>query len=115
MPDGANRGSHYDFMLEVNSSLKAWAIEKLPTAKGPITAIELPDHRIEYLEYEGPVSDNRGTVRRVDGGLYELVAESESRLKITIDGQLLNGLIVLNRCDDDWQLSYQPSTKRNKA
>ena len=36
-----------------------------------IAATALGDHRVAYLDYEGPVSGNRGTVRRWDHGSYE--------------------------------------------
>ncbi|WP_146415091.1 hypothetical protein [Crateriforma conspicua] len=35
-----------------------------------ITATRLPDHRDKYLDYEGLVSGNRGSVRRVDSGFF---------------------------------------------
>lgn len=45
------------------------AIEAGETAK----AQRIQDHRPKYLEYEGPISRNRGHVRRVSSGTVELV------------------------------------------
>ena len=77
MPSNAARGSHWDLMLENQGVLLTWELPKLPP--GPLPASfeqlgirRLPDHRIDYLEYEGPVSDGRGTVQRVDNGIYQL-------------------------------------------
>lgn len=76
-PPAAERGSHWDLMLENRGVLLTWALPDLPP--GPLPASferlgirRLPDHRIAYLEYEGPVSNNRGTVKRVDFGEYQL-------------------------------------------
>lgn len=65
------RGSHYDLMLESNQILLTWALAKWPLAIGEsTTARELPPHRLTYLDYEGPISGNRGTVTRVCRGTY---------------------------------------------
>jgi DNA polymerase Ligase (LigD) len=77
MPPNAQRGSHWDLMLENRGVLLTWELPELPP--GPLPASferlgirRLPDHRIAYLEYEGPVSNDRGTVHRVDRGTYQL-------------------------------------------
>ncbi len=57
----------------------------------------LPDHRLAYLEYEGPVSDNRGSVKQVEAGNYETVAESETLWRLRLKGRLLSGLLSLQR------------------
>ena len=57
---------HWDFMLEADGVLKTWRLqdEPLPGRKFETPAEPLPDHRIAYLDYEGPVSNNRGIVTR---------------------------------------------------
>jgi hypothetical protein len=42
---------------------------------------------LEYLEYEGPISNDRGVVKRMDRGKYEIIADTESFMII----QLLEG------------------------
>ena len=70
MPPHSGRDSHYDLMLEANGKLLTWAIPDVPSAGLRTTATKLPDHRLEYLDYEGPVSSNRGEVRRIGAGDY---------------------------------------------
>jgi len=53
----------------------------------PFLAEKIHDHRLEYLEYEGPISNDRGVVKRMDRGKYEIIAETESFMII----QLLEG------------------------
>ena len=64
---------HWDVMLEMGSALTTWSIppQSLPGSPFVCPAIRLPDHRKHYLDYEGKVSGNRGTVSRIDAGTYE--------------------------------------------
>jgi len=64
---------HWDVMLETDSALRAWSIPpQCPDGSSFVCpATHLPDHRKHYLDYEGDVSDNRGTVSRIDAGAYE--------------------------------------------
>ncbi len=69
---------HWDFMLETAGVLKTW---RWPTPyAGTFFAEALPDHRLEYLEYEGPVSGGRGSVRCWDRGVYEMEGPAQARL-----------------------------------
>jgi len=90
---------HWDFMLEQADSLRTWRLHEQPDAPGPIVAEPLPDHRLEYLDYEGPVSGDRGTVCRWDAGDYILVDEpsnaSSGRIVIRLAGGRLRGTAVL--------------------
>ena len=57
-------GTHWDFLLEDGPALRAWALDA-PIVRGQTQpARSLPDHRLVYLEYEGPISGDRGVVRR---------------------------------------------------
>ena len=45
-------------------------------------------HRCEYLQYEGPISGNRGFVRRVESGVYLMRRDQSDRLEGTLsDGK----------------------------
>jgi hypothetical protein len=60
---------HFDLMLETSpgSPLATWRSPRWPIDQ-PTELIQLPEHRREYLTYEGEVSGGRGTVRRVAAG-----------------------------------------------
>src|ERR1700704_4821039 len=63
---------HWDLMLEAGTALRTWRLARAPSAPGEvIDALALPDHRLFYLDYEGPVSGGRGVVKRWDAGEYE--------------------------------------------
>jgi hypothetical protein len=78
-------------MLEFNGALRTWALEREPQANDAIPAEALPDHRLAYLEYEGPVSGNRGIVTRVDQGEYQLIEDSPDRLTLVLQGVHVRG------------------------
>jgi hypothetical protein len=63
---------HFDFMVELSARapLATWRAPRWPPATGDYFE-RLPDHRNAYLEYEGPVSGDRGTVLRVAAGACE--------------------------------------------
>jgi len=94
-PPGFRFPSHWDLMLESDGALRTWALSEIPSSiaagTNPIPAQQLPDHRIAYLEYEGPVSENRGQVTRWDTGEYELVRESDQEISLLFSGQKLAG------------------------
>ena len=64
---------HWDLMLENGANLRTWRLSEPPNPGPPIALALLPPHRSMYLDYEGPVSGNRGAVRRVLSGTYETV------------------------------------------
>ncbi len=48
-------------------------------------AVRLPDHRRLYLDYEGPLTNNRGSVRRVASGLCTWSQPMPGRLDVHIE------------------------------
>ena len=82
-PPGHPRPSHWDLMLEHAGVLLTWELQTLPglwaealgedssDAEDTVEARRLSDHRLAYLEIEGPVSGGRGTVQRCDRGELE--------------------------------------------
>jgi hypothetical protein len=104
---------HWDLMLEQETFLRTWRLSEEPNKIGSIMAEELPSHRKHYLDYEGPVSGNRGTVLRWDIGTYQTLSDSENQIEIKLAGEKIHSLAVLSRKtqDDCWefQLDSTPS------
>lgn len=63
---------HWDFLVEreQHDALQSWRLLREPICDEWIRAEALPDHRIAYLAYEGPVSGGRGYVRQVNSGIF---------------------------------------------
>jgi hypothetical protein len=57
---------HFDVLFELSpdAPLPTWRAERWPPEPGDYW-VRAPDHRPAYLTYEGPVSGDRGEVRRV--------------------------------------------------
>ena len=68
----APQGLHFDLLLEASGVLRTWALPQPPDSGVEMECEALPDHRMAYLDYEGPVSGGRGTVDRWDWGTYGL-------------------------------------------
>jgi len=103
MPADSGRATHWDLMLESDGALRTWALDE-PLAVGAIvSATLLADHRIAYLDYEGPVSGNRGSVTRVDAGSYEPLVDEPNRVVIRIEGSKLIGRAELILIGDRWE------------
>jgi DNA polymerase ligase (LigD)-like protein len=97
---------HWDLMLECGGVLRTWRLLQAPEIGKDVAAEPLGDHRKLYLDYEGPVSGNRGTVRRWDAGTYESISESPDRLCVKLQGRRKSGTIVLQKTRDSrWLLS----------
>lgn len=95
-------GTHYDLMLEHQGRLLTWALAE-PLAAGSSSPAEpLADHRLEYLDYEGPVSGGRGHVTRWDRGGLELCHLGPDRVEAVLNGEQINGTLVLQRVRDGW-------------
>ena len=90
-------GVHFDFMLEMGGVLKTWSFSQSPLQGVEINAEALPDHRLAYLDYEGPVSGDRGSVTRWDRGTYEVECQSETELILQLKGEILMGRVSLRR------------------
>ena len=100
-------GMHYDLMLEQVEVLKTWRLAS-PIQAGRQEAILLPDHRLEYLIYEGPISRDRGKVSRVAEGNYEATLVTEQCWKIELQGTLKGSITLQQEAADHWQLEWQP-------
>ena len=108
MPAEAARTSHWDLMLEFDGVLRTWALGKLPCAGAVMDVEALPDHRMDYLEYEGPVSGGRGTVRHWDEGTFRLLRASDLEMVIELMGRRLHCVARLNQQTDShlWRLTF---------
>lgn len=101
---------HWDLMLEHQGVLVTWKLLKEPRAKAdlPIEADRIGDHRLSYLDYEGPVSGNRGMVARVDSGAVKIEQLTTATCVFQAQGRLLSGRYELAREGESWTLRARP-------
>jgi hypothetical protein len=94
------RGEHFDFMLEAGGVLKTWALPHAPEAGVEMDCEALADHRLVYLDYEGPLSGGRGAVTRWDCGTYTIENQGDQEWAVMLAGGKLAGRAML-RCSAD--------------
>ncbi len=98
---------HYDFRLELDGTLKSWAVPKGPSLNpsDKRLAVHVEDHPMEYADFEGiipPRQYGAGTVMVWDRGRWipdgdPKTAYEKGHLKFTLEGQKLQGRWTLVR------------------
>ncbi|MBI4580151.1 MAG: hypothetical protein HY718_10645 [Planctomycetes bacterium] len=97
---------HWDLCLDQGRVLATWQLLQSPTTLAsspnarPVPARRIPDHRRLYLDYEGPVSGNRGHVVRIDRGTYTLLDQQPRRWTVHLNGSVLIGSYEIAAADD---------------
>ena len=88
LPDGS---WHYDWLIEQPACTHEHRLLALKTqirpdllAKAPFETLKLQDHRVQYLNYEGPISKGRGTVQRIAAGIVESFLLTPDSIKTLI-------------------------------
>ncbi|MGA2033769.1 MAG: DNA polymerase ligase N-terminal domain-containing protein [Thermoguttaceae bacterium] len=85
------QGLHWDLLLETGPVLKTWALPQPPEPGAEMIATALPDHRPLYLDYQGPISQGRGTVSRWDRGTWQGQLDSSGQWSIDLAGERFCG------------------------
>jgi|SRR6056297_2981155 len=92
---GRTAESHYDLMFEVGNSLRTWATPIWPLPIGqPMPATELAPHRRHYLDYEGPISANRGTVQRMAAGRFLALDDLPEAFRVRWETDTEGGVLL---------------------
>jgi bifunctional non-homologous end joining protein LigD len=97
---------HYDFRIEMDGTLKSWALPKgVPFMKGEKRlAVEVEDHPLSYIDFEGMIPKGQyggGTVMVWDRGTYEALNEHPSK---ELSGGKLHFVLKGKRLQGEWYL-----------
>ena len=92
---------HYDFRLELDGTLKSWAVPKGPSLDpaDKRLAVHVEDHPIDYAGFEGTIPEQQygaGHVIVWDKGVWAPAGDArqlfqQGRLKFKLDGEKLRG------------------------
>jgi hypothetical protein len=94
---------HWDLMLEAGSVLQTWRLALPPVAGHLIPATYLSEHRLMYLDYEGPVSGGRGRVVRWDSGSFTGLTQTAGNVEVELAGNRVWGKAVLEQINgQEW-------------
>lgn len=105
---------HYDFRLQIGSTLKSWAIPKGPSLnpKDKRLAVETEDHPLSYANFEGIIPKGEygaGIVLVWDKGTFQHLSEKKSKLIeleqaytdghifFSLQGKKLKGKFILHK------------------
>ncbi len=112
--DALRRGDHYDWMFEVQGRLLTWASEQFPPPghAAAVGATLLTPHRLSYLDYEGAISGDRGTVRRIEAGHHRLLQCLADRYEFAVQGERC-GVVAIYRnlsglSSGSWVIAFEP-------
>ncbi len=104
---------HWDLLLERPGQelLQTWRLEQPPSPGIIIQAEALPDHRRLYLDYEGPISGNRGKVARWDSGEFSELSRTPTQIALRFQGHRLDGIATLIFGEENaWTLQFDPGS-----
>ncbi len=103
----AARRLHYDFRLELDGTLKSWAVPKGPSLDpaDKRMAVHVEDHPLAYATFEGVIPPGQygaGTVIVWDRGTWVPIGDAsegyrEGKLKFELHGEKLHGRWTLIR------------------
>lgn len=115
---------HYDFRLEIDGTLKSWAVPKGPSTDPSEKRLAVPveDHPIEYGDFEGVIPEGEygaGVVMIWDTGTYQNLKEKDGetapmkecydngRIEVSLKGDKISGgyaLVKMKNGDENWLL-----------
>jgi bifunctional non-homologous end joining protein LigD len=106
---------HYDFRLELDGTLKSWAVPKGPSLDPKVKrfAVHVEDHPMEYATFEGSIPEGHygaGDVIVWDRGVWKPLTDpaeayDKGRLKFELQGEKLSGI---------WNLVKAHSTEKQE-
>ena len=112
----AARNLHYDFRLELDGTLKSWAVPKGPSLDPSVKrmGVHVEDHPLPYASFEGPIPERQygaGHVIVWDRGVWVPVGDPAAglkagKLKFELFGEKLKG---------GWTLVRMHNRKRDGA
>lgn len=110
LPPESDRASHWDLMLEDGDTLATWALEDSPAETKSTAAIALAPHRLRYLDYEGPVSNQRGHVTRWEHGTFEWLTREDNLVRVQLHGNQQSRVVRLEKQDNHWVAAFMDET-----
>lgn len=101
----AARTLHYDLRLELDGTLRSWAVPKSPPETSGVKrlAVAVDDHPLDYIDFQGTIPEGEygaGKVEIWDRGTFDLTNNTETAIALVFHGNRLDGDYRLIRTKD---------------
>jgi DNA ligase D-like protein (predicted 3'-phosphoesterase) len=119
---------HYDFRLEVDGTLRSWAVPKGLSTDPRVKrlAVEVEDHPLEYADFEGRIDEGNygacavivwdaGTYRNLDEEHAMAEAIDAGHVKVWLEGEKLTGGWTLQRTRGGSKPQWLAIKRRDEA
>jgi len=97
---------HWDLFLESGQVLRSWRLLAPLVSDATVPAEPLGDHRLLYLDYEGPVSGGRGAVTRMDAGTFVWELDAADGVVVQLTGSAFRGRLELRAEPARWTCRF---------
>lgn len=92
---------HWDFRIEVDGTLKSWAVPKGPSTNPSDKRLAVPteDHPMSYADFEGTIPEDQyggGTVIVWDAGRYKNLKTDDRGREIAMSTTIDNGRVEIS-------------------
>lgn len=105
------RQNHYDFLLESAGFFITIELSALPWEIAIVRGKVLSPHRLEYWDLEGPISGNRGCVKRITRGNYQMVPTEQNAWKLTLDSAEVQTVLSIRAEPTVGEAQFVPNTE----
>jgi bifunctional non-homologous end joining protein LigD len=106
---------HWDFRLELDGTLKSWAVPKGPPVEPGIRrlAVQVEDHPVDYITFQGAIPKGNygaGYVKIWDKGTFKLKTRTDNLYEFWLKGKRLKGKYALVRFKEKNWLIFKTKT-----
>lgn len=115
---------HFDLRIKYKDKLRSWALPKarIPKTTGDkILAVRVPDHDLNWLEFEGTIPKEEyggGTVYIYEKGTCTIYRWSDTMIIVEFNGNKVNGfysIVKTPRANDNFLIVRMDQIKANKT
>ncbi len=87
---------HFDLFLEKDGTLKSWRLPGTDLTE-PLKAVEAKDHALKYLDFEGKLTGEKGSVTPWDTGTYLEDTWTPSAIQVAVVGRRVKTRLRITR------------------
>lgn len=99
---------HWDLLLQQGNRLLGWRGDPQGHFLNGGLVVQTADHRMAFLDYEGPLTGDRGSVRRIDSGPLKWRRFGLDLMEAEIQGLKWRGVLKLKKiAGNEWTVQLR--------